>query len=308
MEQRTEPMAPEGHTAVDVTRYTRVRVEGTDGGEVALGVHSPELDSEAIRRLLESIEIRRQDGDSAVRLVADGPRRPRERRFFGLFKRREEGPWAELRLALPRRRAVELVLGPGTGADVAGVEGGVEGSSLGNSLYFSQIAGGIRARVRGGQLHVRNVRGAVELEAKGGGVRVWEVDGPLSVRAAGGGLILEAIRGDLKAVAAGGGIEVRDAGGTVEATASGGSVAVRQSAPPAGEHRVKAVGGDVVLHLPTGSGGFLSARAVRGRITARLDGATVRGDRNLERDLGGGGPRLDLRTNGGDVRVWQGGP
>jgi hypothetical protein len=176
-------------------------------------------------------------------------------------------------------------------------------------------------RTSGGSIEVEEVRGRVELRTSGGNVEVSKIEGPVELRTSGGSIEAEVIEGDLRAETSGGSIEVKeidgrvdvktsggslqihDVDGAVRARTSGGTISVRFSGAPEGD--IETSGGWIEIEYPEGDGFELDAESSGGRVEleerSEMQG-TVQTHR-VRADVNGGGPRLRVRTSGGDIRL-----
>ncbi len=173
----------------------------------------------------------------------------------------------------------------------------------GGSIEVDRLEGSVSARTSGGSIGVEGARGPVDLRTSGGSIRAEDVAGDLEARTSGGNVDARGVDGSVDARTSGGSIELLDVRGPVRAETSGGSVRARFREPPEGTLRTS--GGNVDVVIPSGAGFDLEARTSGGKIILeaplRLDGTQSR-DR-VQGRLHGGGPSLDLRTSGGNIRI-----
>jgi hypothetical protein len=133
----------------------------------------------------------------------------------------------------------------------------------------------------------------------------------VTLRTENGGVTVDGLDGAVVASATNGGITGRQLSGAVEGTTVNGGVRVDLAAV-SGEVRLSAVNGGVFLEVPPTAAASVEATAVNGGVTIdqRLSGASVRRDessagptKQLSVPLNGGGPRVNLQTTNGGVRV-----
>ncbi len=133
----------------------------------------------------------------------------------------------------------------------------------------------------------------------------------VTLRTQNGGVTVDGLDGAVIASTTNGGITGRQLSGPVEGTTVNGGVRVDLSAISA-EVRLSAVNGGVFLEVPPTAAASVEATAVNGGVTIdqRLSGASVRRDesstgptKHLSVPLNGGGPRVNLQTTNGGVRV-----
>lgn len=245
-----------------------------DRGSLEVESHAePEVrvDAQAPRGM--EFELRESDGE--VELVG------RSRGFLNsLFA----GGRVRVRVRVPERFSVDL-------------------TTNGGSIEVERLEGSVSARTSGGSIGVEGAHGPVDLRTSGGSIRAEDVVGDLEARTSGGNVDARGVKGRVEARTSGGSIELLDVHGPVRAETSGGSVRARFRGPPEGTLRTS--GGNVDVILPSGAGVDLEAHTSGGSITLeaplRLDGSQSR-DR-VQGRLQGGGPSLDLRTSGGNIRI-----
>jgi DUF4097 and DUF4098 domain-containing protein YvlB len=102
-----------------------------------------------------------------------------------------------------------------------------------------------------------------------------------------------------------GGVTGRDLSGAVEAMTTNGGVHVEVSAVAAGGIRLQTTNGGVALTLPSAAKADIQATCVNGGISVSgltLD-ASEQSRRRLDAKLNGGGPRIELETTNGGVKI-----
>jgi hypothetical protein len=173
----------------------------------------------------------------------------------------------------------------------------------GGSIEIEELGGEVRARTSGGSVELEGARGAVDLKTSGGSIEAYDVVGDVSVHTSGGSVEVSDVTGSVEARTSGGEIEIHEVGGRVFAVTSGGSISVRFSGVPAG--KLETSGGSIEAELPEGAGVDLDAETSGGRVRIEPDlelvGEIQRG--HIVGRIGGGGPKLRLRTSGGNIRV-----
>ena len=154
------------------------------------------------------------------------------------------------------------------------------------------------------EIHVP-ARFNLDLQSSGGDVEIGSVNGNVTARSSGGSIEIHRAGGPIVAHSSGGGIRIDDAADRVDATTSGGSIKARFSRQPSGDSRLSTSGGGVTVELAPAIGAELDARASGGGVHADVP-ITVHGTRDddsLVGRIGGGGPRLVVRTSGGGITI-----
>ena len=159
------------------------------------------------------------------------------------------------------------------------------------------------AKPEGLQTMRRRVRTDYRISVPGGAV--------VSIKSENGAVNLKDIDARLTIGSTNGQIEGRGVSGGLEVETVNGGVTMQMTAVT-GDVRIRTVNGGVILGLPKGINAILEANTVNGGVmvndTLPLEGAT-RGRQPLSAKLGTGvGPRIDLQTTNGGVRLGGGEP
>jgi hypothetical protein len=173
----------------------------------------------------------------------------------------------------------------------------------GGSVEIDDLGGRASVRTSGGSIELAGALGDAELKTSGGPIRAEEVEGDVTARTSGGAIQISDVTGRVEARTSGGSIRVYDVAGPVLARTSGGSISVRFNDVPEGE--LETSGGSIEAEFSEDAGLDLEAETSGGRVRIEpemhLVGALT-GTR-VEGRINGGGPKLRLKTSGGNVRV-----
>jgi hypothetical protein len=121
-----------------------------------------------------------------------------------------------------------------------------------------------------------------------------------------GGLRLSDLRGDLRATTVNGNVEASvTSAARVHVETVNGSLRVALAAVPAQGLEAKTVNGSISLGLPANAPATIDGRTVNGTITTEMPVAVegTMSPRRLRGTLAGGGPRLELSTVNGSIRL-----
>jgi hypothetical protein len=146
---------------------------------------------------------------------------------------------------------------------------------------------------------------SLDLDTGGGSIEIEGIHGRIVAHTSGGRIEVDEVEGPVELETSGGSIRIDDANGPVEARTSGGSIEVRFSGSPGG--LLKTSGGSIDAELPRDSGIYLDAKTSGGRVHVETE-ITVKGTQersHITGKINGGGPHLELRTSGGNIRVSQ---
>lgn len=212
--------------------------------------------------------------------------------------------------------------------------GDVDFSTLIGNVFVGEIRGNAKISTRAGEVVLGRVQGRCEISSLGGPLNLGDVVGPLNARTAAGDILIRAARSGGMAATDGGSIQVLFAGGPIQLASGGGDILVRHAAsnvrattkngditlflPRTRAHRTadaSTVGGNIVIHLPRNAGAdvdatILTSAGSEHRIDSELAGLSISreqvGNRTRIRATGkinGGGDRLELRTEEGNIQI-----
>ncbi len=143
----------------------------------------------------------------------------------------------------------------------------------------------------------------VDLNTAGGSISVADLQGTVNAYTSGGSIDLGKIQGEVKVHTSGGSIAVDEVSGNIDAHTSGGSIKARLSEQPTDDCRLRTSGGSVTAYLAPSIAVDLDAKTSGGSVRSdiEVDGSVKKN--RIRGKINGGGPKLELRTSGGSVRV-----
>jgi hypothetical protein len=205
---------------------------------------------------------------------------------------------------VPAQYSVDLTT---SGGDiiVSDLGGKARVRTSGGDVTLGRIDGLVDAYTSGGDVSLASSRASATLSTSGGDIKVGDAMGSLSVKTSGGSINIRRAAVDLKAHTSGGSIEIGDAGGAIDASTSGGSINARLSRQPRGDSKLSTSGGGITVHVATNVALDIDAETSGGDVASDV-AVTILGKQNdtsLNGKLNGGGPRLVLRSSGGDIRL-----
>ncbi len=207
-------------------------------------------------------------------------------------------------------------------------------SDVEGDVSLGRVAGRVKISASWGQLHVVSAGKGAELSTAGGDITVDSVTGDVVATTAAGNVRAGSVSGDARLETTGGDVVVKSCGGAVAARTTAGDITLRRIRGPVVAQTsggsvfceiVSAVrpgvelttgGGDVTLVLPAN---------YRGDLDVRVSGVDTEDDyivsqfpevavvkretfQRAEGKLGGGGPKIAIRTSAGLVRIRKGPP
>lgn len=216
------------------------------------------------------------------------------------------GNWrgAKFLISAPHNYNVDLSTAGGS-VSVADLAGEVRSKTSGGNLQFGRIQGSVWGETTGGDITLASCLHSATVETSGGSIHIGEVDGDVNAQTSGGSIQIAKATGRVVAETSGGNIEVEEVMGAIEATTSGGSVTAGISRQPQGDSRLETSGGSVVVFLADTIGVEVDAETSGGRVTTELP-VTAQGELSettLQAKINNGGPKLILRTSGGDIHL-----
>ncbi len=177
----------------------------------------------------------------------------------------------------------------------------------GGNIKVADLHGAVTAHTSGGSLILGKIGGVVEGSTSGGNISLAEGGGKISLHTSGGNILAGKLGGEADLETSGGNIAVESAGSALRARTSGGSVRVTFPGPIAGDSELRSSGGSIHATVLKTAGFSLDASTSGGSV--RADGISItlasggQGKNHLSGDVNGGGPKLRLRTSGGNVEL-----
>jgi len=188
---------------------------------------------------------------------------------------------------------------------VSDIRGEVRTETSGGNLYLGRIDGPVSGNTSGGNVTVQGAVGKLLLRTSGGNITVGAVRGSVEARTSGGSIKVSQARGDVIAKSSGGNITLSDVAGSINAETSGGSMTASISTQPRSDSRLSTSGGNVTVSLASTVSVDLDARSDGGFVTSDLP-VTIQGtveEQVMRGRINSGGPKLVLRTAGGNIKV-----
>jgi len=222
-------------------------------------------------------------------------------RFFDFFDNDLDVKFV---VTVPARYNVQLNTSGGD-VRVGDLNGEVRAKTSGGDLDLGRINGAVDAHTSGGDVNIAEAHTTVTLGTSGGDVSVGSADGNLSARTSGGDIDIKRAAANLVAHTSGGSITIGEAHGVIDASTSGGSIQARMAQQPRGDSQLKTSGGTITLTVAPNVALDLDAHTSGGDIETDVP-VTLLGkqsDSTLNGKLNGGGPRVVLRSSGGDIRL-----
>lgn len=183
-------------------------------------------------------------------------------------------------------------------------------TSSNGPVRIENVEGGSRVNTSNGSLRLARIRGTIDATSSNGAVEVNDVDGSMTLRTSNGSVHAEEVTGDLEAETSNGAIHVhlRDTGTArpIRLRTSNGSVELQMDAPRHNDVVASTSNGSITLRLPAGASADLHAEtSSTGAIHSDFEILTrgMLSKHRLEGKIAGGGPKYDLTTSNGTIRL-----
>jgi DUF4097 and DUF4098 domain-containing protein YvlB len=277
-----------------------VKSREADAVEVEIIRRVKAWDQEGADKILEDFEIDFTQSGNDVHIRAG-------------FKKDMDGFWRwvdgnrlqlHYMISVPTKYNLDLKTAGGS-ISVGDLEGEVRSRTSGGSLHFGRVQGPVWGRTSGGSITLSGCAGTVDVETSGGSINIGETSGDVVAHTSGGSVNIGRTKGSVVAKTSGGSITVEDATGKVEAATSGGSVRANISTQPQSDCCLETSGGSVTVHLPDTIAVDVDAKTSGGSVKTEFP-VTVQGELSrsaLTAKINGGGPKLLLRTSGGNIHL-----
>jgi DUF4097 and DUF4098 domain-containing protein YvlB len=129
--------------------------------------------------------------------------------------------------------------------------------------------GVVEVKTASGDLQVEKAKGATRIKTASGDVHIDEAGSSLDVQSVSGDLHAGSVRGDIRAQLVSGDVHVRDAGGSISTNTVSGDQ--RFEAVQRGRVELKAISGDVMVGVRSGSRVYVDANTVSGSTSSELE-------------------------------------
>lgn len=215
-------------------------------------------------------------GSEKVEIIGDLPYRKWNWNFRSKVK---------VNLKIPQHCQVNIKTSGGNIA-IQDVRGKSELKTSGGNLELINMDGDLVAKTSGGHIKARGISGQTYLSTSGGNIHLEDLTGDITAKTSGGDIDLNGVAGEIVAKTSGGNIEMRLAGPYqgVQASTSGGNIYCFVDGELNADLNARTSGGRVSIDFPITITGKISQSKVNGKVN-------------------GGGPPLELRSSGGNIKV-----
>jgi hypothetical protein len=187
---------------------------------------------------------------------------------------------------------------------------GVSGEINVTNAYASTTirTGGSKVRVENkyGSVDVQDVQGDVSIENRYSVINAERIAGNLVIEGANNSVDIEDVSGSLEAGTSYKNLNVRNAKGSIRATNRHGNVDIELDEAPQGDITVTSRYSNVSIELPANSSFNFDGRTTYGDADSEFDGLSVNSsgrERSIRGQYGSGGPRINVETQHGNIRL-----
>ena len=187
---------------------------------------------------------------------------------------------------------------------VGSVHGAVNASAGSGNVRIGPTSGQVRVSTGSGHIELEGSEGSVLARAGSGSIRALAVKGDIEAHTGSGRVcVTQTAHGQTDVTTGSGNITVSDAHGSLRLRAASGDVTV--DGEPAGSWNVRAASGNITIRVPANAAFDLDAHSSSGRIGSEHPIMMVGSGswRQLRGRVRGGGPRIDVSTASGAIRI-----
>jgi hypothetical protein len=186
----------------------------------------------------------------------------------------------------------------------------ITGSAGVNNRYANvtvkNVGGDLRIDTRNGSVDVSGVKGSASIDNSYAPINVQDVQGELTITGRNNSIEVEHVEGDIRTDNSFQNVSIKDPRGAVTVTGRNGDLFVSFVRAPQKDVSISTRFANVTLELPSSSTFSVDARTEFGEVYSDFDGIstnTARRERSLNGVLGQGGPRLNITTRNGGIRL-----
>ena len=247
------------------------------------------------------------DAEGCVRRIESAPPIEQSGSTIRLGALEKYWPWGGVRLdfdvTVPADAHVRTRTASGDQV-VSGLRGPLEAGAASGDIRISNVSGTVHVSTASGRIELNGSEAAVLARAASGSITAMAIKGDIEAHTSSGRVFVsQTANGQADITSSSGNITVSNAHGPLRLRTASGAVAV--NGEPAGAWTVRAASGDVVVDVGADAGFDLDARSGSGRINSAhpvtMTGHVSR--RQLSGRVRGGGPRLEISTASGAIRI-----
>ncbi len=224
------------------------------------------------------------------------------------LKVKEAGLTVHIKVTVPKRFDARLDTDGGN-IQATGLEGAVEAKGGGGDMAFTFIHGAVNGQSSGGNISVTGGTDKLQVRTSGGNIVVKDFKGTgTQLDTMGGDITVLGCTAPLGAKTSGGNIRVEKfAGPQLYADTAGGAIDAELGGALLTDSYLRTAGGNITMKVADEVAAYLNATTGGGTITTEVTVATTTKGRiqedKLEGQINGGGPKLMVKTGGGNIAI-----
>ncbi len=275
---------------IDVQTFGgNLTIVGEDRPDISLKAekivrHASDAQAEEILREIDTEMDTRKDG-LYISFEYEKNHSGRNFRFFG-FGRRSPSVSVDIEIRAPKTVAQHL-------------------KTSGGNIVVKNLRSTVRVRTSGGKMKFHDISGSLEGKTSGGSIEASSIKGDMALSTSGGSIDLDTINGTIDVKTSGGSIALRNILGPTQARTSGGSIKAYFTEGMSNDVSLYTSGGSIKVYLPSDEAFHLIAKTSAGSLKTDFP-IFVTGKFITHKaigDVNGGGPKLQLHTSAGSIKV-----
>jgi len=269
----TYDLQPDGRVSAESFNGS-IDIEGWDQNKVEIS--GTKYGSTEALRDHETMEINHTQTSIEVRAVRSGSH--------------EGSSGARFTMRVPRGANVDRVTSSNGHIKIRDVAKAAHLVTSNGSITATSLQGDVDAHTSNSSIEIEEVKGGATLKSSNGRIKIDSVAGPLDAETSNSSITA---RLDSAPSAA------------TKLSTSNGSIDLTLGASPKADIHADTRNSGITLHMPPGVSAHLVAETTNGSITSEFDLASKGEEEKHHVDgvIGGGGPRIELTTTNGGIRV-----
>lgn len=232
------------------------------------------------QQLLQAIRIEVSTSGNAVHVKTS---RPDPHRNMG----------AKYIIKVPRRTELEDIQSSNGTMRVEDIEGNAHLATSNGSVHLARINGNVDARSSNGSAEIQDVKGNVNFHTSNGNVHGENVAGAFDASTSNGGIRAR--------------LHDPESGRPIRLATSNGGIDLQVDSPRQNDVVASTSNGTITVRMPASANATFHAStnsngAVQSDFDILIHGGQISKHR-LDGSIGGGGPRIDLNTSNGNIRL-----
>lgn len=167
-------------------------------------------------------------------------------------------------------------------------------------------AGTLNIETSNGQINVKGLNGGVSAKSSNDKITIAQVEGDVTAKTDNGAISMTAINGSVSGVTSNARIDMNGVAVLVKAVTDNGDISIRAQNISASGAKVETSNDDVNIYLPLDMKIRLDMQTDNGNAAVHNFAVLYEKDEGGYKlgDVNGGGPRLEIDTDNGDIDVW----